>query len=181
VDLPLMSEEECKEFFSKTFGKKMVTIADDALSLMIQRAGGYPMLMHEVGDAVFWRDEDNRIDKKDARLGIIEAARNVGKKYIGPQVENVFRNRTYSSILLRVGKMPTIGANFNRQELLRESAPEKERKNLDNFLNKAKKLGIIKDAEARGEYRFVNPLYHLYIWYMAQEQSEAKRNSQKSK
>ncbi len=169
VDLPLMSEVECKEFFSKTFGKKMITVADDALSLMVQMAGGYPMLMHEVGDAVFWQDEDNRIDKQDARRGIIEAARNVGKKYIGPQVENVFRNRTYSSILLRMGKMPTIGANFNRQELLRESAPEKERRNLDNFLNKAKKLGIITDANVRGEYRFVNPLYHLHIWYIAKE------------
>ena len=169
VDLPLMSEAECKEFFSKTFGKKMITVADDALSLMVQMAGGYPMLMHEVGDAVFWQDEDNRIDKQDARRGIIEAARNVGKKYIGPQVENVFRNRTYSSILLRMGKMPKIGANFNRQELLRESAPEKERRNLDNFLNKAKKLGIITDANVRGEYRFVNPLYHLHIWYIAKE------------
>ena len=30
-------------------------------------------------------------------------------------------------------------------------------------------LGIIDDAEVRGEYKFVNPLYHLYLWYEAKQ------------
>ena len=33
--------------------------------------------------------------------------------------------------------------------------------------NKIKRIGIMKDADVRGEYTFVNPLYHLYIWYEA--------------
>jgi hypothetical protein len=92
----------------------------------------------------------------------------VGRKYIGSQIASVFRNKTYSSILMRMGKKLPIGATFNRQGLLKE-VPETEQRNLDNFLNRIKDLGIVDDAEARGEYRFVNPLYHLYIWYMARE------------
>ena len=140
------------------------------------------MLMHEVGDAVFWQDSDGQIDLSDARQGITEAARNVGRKYIGAQVSNVLRNKTYSSILLRMGKKLPIGATFKRQELLKQNASEKERKNLDNFLNKIKKLGIMKDADVRGEYTFVNPLYHLYIWYEAKNRiSSSRRSSSNSK
>jgi energy-coupling factor transporter ATP-binding protein EcfA2 len=181
VDLPVMNEHECKEFFTETFGKKLIAVADDALSLMVKMAGGYPMLMHEVGDAVFWQDKDNQIDIKDARTGISEAARNVGRKYIGTQVESVFRNKTYSSILVRMGRKLPIGTTFKRKDLLKESVSVEEQKNLDNFLGKVKQLGIMGDAEAHGEYRFVNPLYHLYMWYMDQAQSKTARNIQKAK
>jgi len=167
IDLPLMNKSESEEFFIKMFGKQKITIDANALLLMVQLSGGYPMLMHEVGDAVFWQDKDDHIDESDAVQGITEAARNVGRKYIGTQVASVFRNKIYSSILLRMGEKLPIGATFNRQELLKVNAPENERRNLDNFLNKIKRLGIMKDAEVRGEYTFVNPLYHLYVWYEA--------------
>ena len=48
---------------------------------------------------------------------------------------------------------------------------EKEKKNLDNFLNRIKKLGLVDDAEVRGEYTFVNPLYHLYLWFEAKNKA----------
>lgn len=176
IDLPLMSEDESKEFFTETLSKKMVTVTDDALSLMVNMAGGYPMLMHEVGDAVFWQDENNQIDIRDAKTGISEAAKNVGRKYIGTQVESVFRNKTYSSILVRIGKKLPIGSTFKRKDIIKESVSVEEQKNLDNFLGKVKQLGIMRDAETYGEYRFVNPLYHLYIWYMAREKSTSSKN-----
>ena len=137
------------------------------------------MLMHEVGDAVFWQDKDDSIDLRDAKAGIMQAAECVGRKHIGTQLSGILRNETYSSILLRTGKKLPIGATFKRQELLKESAQEKEQKNLDNFLSKMKTLGILKDAETLGEYMFVNPLYHLYIWYTAKEQKNTLRGKNK--
>ncbi|MBW1614254.1 MAG: hypothetical protein JRF08_02155 [Deltaproteobacteria bacterium] len=41
------------------------------------------MLMHEVGDAVFWSDTDNQIDSTDAVSGVVEAAEVVGRKFFG--------------------------------------------------------------------------------------------------
>lgn len=174
VDLPLMNESESQEFFVKLFNKQNITVTDNALPLMVTMSGGFPMLMHQVGDCVFRQDTDNNISEKDAKLGIIEAAKSVGRNYIGTQVASVFRNKTYSSILMRMGKKLPIGITFKRQELLKENAPEKEQKNLDNFLNKIKKLGIMQDADVRGEYRFVNPLYHLYLWYEAKNKIRNK-------
>jgi hypothetical protein len=166
VDLSRMSEVETREFFEGMFNRKNITVEKKALSLMAKLSGGFPMLMHEIGDAVFWQDKDNHISEKDAKQGIMEAARTVGKKYIDPQISKVLRSKTYSSILLRIGKKLPLGGAFKRQELLKE-IPADEQKNLDNFLNRIKKLGIVDDAEVKGEYRFVNSLFHLYVWYEA--------------
>ena len=169
VNLPPMSEKESQEVFNGFFAKVKTVIEPDALSLMTNFSAGLPTLIHEIGDAVFWQDTDERIDGIDARKGIMEAAQTVGRKYIGPQVSSVFRNKIYSSILTRLGEKLPIGATFKRQELLKENALEKEQKNLDNFLNKVKKLGIMEDAETRGEYKFINPLYHLYVYGIKQK------------
>lgn len=171
VDLPPMTESESKDFFLTMFAKQGISVEKTALAKMVSLSGDFPMLLHEVGDAVFWQDTDDHISDSDATKGITEAAQIVGKKYIGKQVGSVFRNKTYSSILLRMGKKLPIGATFKRRELLKTNAPENEGKNLDNFLSKIKKLGIMKDGEARGEYTFVNPLYHLYIWYEAKSRN----------
>lgn len=166
IDLLPMSSEEAHEFFTtKTFYRQNISVSPEALSLVIRFSGGLPMLMHEVGDAVFWEDANNAIDRNDARNGIIRAAEIVGRKYLDPQVYRALRGETYRSTLRRVGKLP-LGANFQRKEVLNK-IPEKERKAFDNFLQRIKKLGIISETEIRGEYRFTNQLYHLYIWLEA--------------
>lgn len=166
VDLSRMSEVESREFFESMFNRKNITVANKALSLMAKLSGGFPMLMHEIGDAVFWQDKDNHISEKDAKLGIMEAAKIVGKKYISTQISMELRNKTYASIMHKISKMP-VGATFKLQDILMKIT-DKEQKNLDNFLKRSKGLGIIEDSKDRDEYRFVNPLYHLYVWYEVQ-------------
>ena len=171
VELSLMSKDESTDFFQEMFKKQNVTVGEKALSLMVELSGGYPMLLHEVGDAVFWQDTDNHISETDAKQGVMEAARIVGRKYIDTKISKVLRSETYSSILWQMGKKLPLGATFKRQELLK-AVGEREKKNLDNFLNRIKKLGLIDDAEVRGEYTFVNPLYHLYLWFEAKNRAE---------
>jgi hypothetical protein len=170
IDLPIMSNSESEDFFKKMFGKQGVNITSEALSLMVQLSGGLPMLMHEVGDAVFWHDTDNKITENDARAGIMEAAEIVGRRYINQQVTGVLRNRTYSSILKTIARKLPVGTTFTRGEILNK-LQEKERKNLDNFLQKTKGFGIIVEGEMRAEYKFVNPLYHLFVWLLYKEQN----------
>jgi AAA+ ATPase superfamily predicted ATPase len=161
VELSLMTNEESKEFFEKTFGKLNITVKPDALALLLRYSGGLPMLMHEIGDAVFWIDTDNIVDRDDAFLGILRTADNVGRKYLDPQVYQEIKSSTYRSILRKLGKLP-FGMNFIRGKLIHEMT-EKEKKNFDNFLQKGKKLGIITKGDELGEYRFVNQLFHLYV------------------
>jgi len=170
VNLPPMSNSESEDFFTNMFGGQNITVTSEALSLMVQLSGGFPMLMHEVGDAVFWHDTDSRITERDAKQGIMEAAQIIGKKYIDPEISKVLKSKTYASILWRIGKKLPLGATFQRQDLLKE-ASETQQRSLDNFLRRIKKLGIIDDTESRGEYRFVNPLYHLHVWYEAKNKA----------
>ncbi|MFH1882499.1 MAG: ATP-binding protein [Planctomycetota bacterium] len=164
VDLPPMSNSESEDFFINMFSKQNITVTSEALYLMVGLSGGFPMLMHEIGDSVFWQDSDQHIDGGDAVIGIAEAAISTGKKYIDPQISKMLRNKTYTSILRKISEMPSgFGTTFERQQILQE-IPQHEQKNLDNFLKRSRELGIIEAAEARGEYRFVNPLYHLYVW-----------------
>lgn len=117
--------------------------------------------MHELGDAIFWLDKDNHIDKDDAIMGLFDAAKIVGKKYLDPQVYQVLKSETHRPILTKIGKIP-LGERFQRKNIL-ENASKKESKTFDNFLFKLKTLGIINKTENRGEYKFANMLYHLYI------------------
>ncbi len=171
IDLPIMSNSESEEFFEKMFSRQGITISSDALSLMVQLSGGLPMLMHEIGDTVFWQDTDNKISEIDARAGIMEAARIAGRRYINEQVTGVLRNKTYSSIFRRIARKLPVGITFTRGEILKE-LEEKEQKNLDNFLRKTKGLGIIVEGQMRGEYKFVNPLYHLFVWLLYKEKNK---------
>ncbi len=161
IELRPMSEAESQEFFTNTFDKQGMSIEPEALSLMVRLSGGFPMLMHEVGDAIFWKDGDGNIDKHDAKEGLLQAAEIVGMKYLDRQVYRALRSDTYRSILRKIGKVP-LGATFQRKEV-RAKIPEKERKGFDNFLTRMKKLGVICETEILGEYRFINELYHLSI------------------
>lgn len=175
IDLSPMNEDESKEFFNNMFNKQNISLTSQALSLMVNLSGGFPMLMHEVGDAVFWLDTDNCIDENDAKRGILEAAANVGRKYLDPQVYRALRSETYRSILRRIGKLP-LGASFQRKDVL-EKVPDKERKIFDNFLRRIKSLGIISETEMRGEYRFVTQLYHLYVRLEALRAEKGKKRT----
>lgn len=167
VDLPTMTGSECEKFFVDMFNRVDITIdTEEALPMMMGLSKGFPMLMHEIGDAVFWQNEDNCISEKDAMQGIMEAAQVVGRKYIDPQVSKLLRSKTYASILRTIHKKAPLGGMFNRQKIMKE-LPESEKRNFDNFLQRSTNLGIIEPLEARGEYKFVNPLHQLYAWYEA--------------
>jgi len=161
IELFPMTPDESMYFFKKTFGSQNISIPDDILSYIVQLTGGFPMLMHEVGDAIFWEDTDRFIDNDDAWKGILQALENIGRKYLAPQIYRALRSDTYRTILRKIGNIP-LGTNFLRKEI-REKISNSERKSFDNFLRRIKKLGMITDGEKRGEYRFVNQLFHLYV------------------
>jgi len=165
IELTSMTEEEAAEFFTKAFARQGIKIKPEAMDLMVRFSGGLPMLMHEVGDGVFWRDNDSFISEEDAQNGILDAADNVGRKYLDPQVYNAMRSVTYRSILRKLAKIQ-LGMSFIRKDIITQMSTQKAN-NFDNFLRRAQKVGIITKGESRGEYRFVNQLFHLYIFLEA--------------
>jgi hypothetical protein len=129
--------------------------------------------MHEVGDAIFWKDTDNYIDLDDVFEGLRVATRNVGEKILGLNYL-VLSSEKYRSIFLKLSNVSPF-LEFKRKVLI-EMLIDEEKKAFDNFIRKIKEFGIIQSTEIRGEYKFANLLYYNYIML---ESFKASKESKK--
>ena len=174
VSIDKLSDGEVKHFFVKAFHRAGMEVAPDALQLMVKYSSGLPLLMHEIGDAVFWTDEDGLVDRRDAMRGIFEAAEKVGEKYLDAKVYRAIRSQRYRSILRKLGKLSSKGY-FSRKEV-EQKLNESERRVFHNFLRRMRELGVLEqDLErGRGVYKFVNEIYPIYI-FLESERSKKYR------
>ena len=53
---------------------------------LVYYSGGLPKIMHEIGDAAYYINQDSQINLDDAMQAIEQAADEVGRKYVEPQV-----------------------------------------------------------------------------------------------
>lgn len=167
IEIKTWSEAETVEFFQNAFTKVGVPVEDGGLSLLSRFAGGLPVLAHEVGDATFKLDRDDHIDEQDALRGVVAAADIVGRKHLEPQVFQAIRSARYRAILRKVATQP-FEIRFRRSDLSARLTAE-ERRVLDNFLTRMKRLDVIRrDPDGGpGAYRFGNHLHYVYFWLEA--------------
>ena len=169
IEIEKLKDEEVRDFFKKAFKKTEFEIDDEALDSLVLFSTGLPLIMQEIGDATFWKDKDGKINDSDALGGVLIAAERIVKKYLDPQVYRALRSSSYHSILRKLGtRTKPLEQNFNLKEIS-SHLTQNENKVLGNFLRKMKKIGIIEpDSEkCRGNYRFVNNIYPIYIWLEA--------------
>ena len=102
IELNNLSNDEGAEFFEKAFQKANIEIDDETLKTLVMFSSGLPVIMQEIGDAVFLIKSDNKIDHDDAIQGILIAAKRIGKKYLDPQVYRALRSNSYHSILRKL-------------------------------------------------------------------------------
>jgi AAA+ ATPase superfamily predicted ATPase len=171
IELNPLNKDEAKQFFLFNFNRVEIEIDEKNLDSLVYISGGFPALMHEVGDAVFLRDNDGIIDNSDCLGGILNASYDIGKRYIDEQIIKELQSETYMEILKKIAKhkfKPT----FTRQDLLKlchGKETEKEKRGIDNFIRRLKKLEMIVEADTRGKYKFVNLLYPIYLNFFAFE------------
>jgi len=174
VEITPWSDGETRQFFEKAFASIHVRMAPGALQTLTTYTGGFPAVAHEIGDAVLRVDTDGYIDARDALQGVVSAADVIGRKHLEPQVYRAIRSERYRAILRKVAREP-FGPQFRRAEIMRRLPPA-EKRVLDNFLNRMKRLGVVvPDAErGRGAYRFINRLHYLYFWMEAQRTQQSR-------
>ena len=163
IDIERMSEEEMTRFFTEAFASVKVSVTDDAMKHLTRYSAGYPKIMHIVGDSAFWINADDVIDKSDAMRGVLEAADEVGKKFVDQQVLTALRSPAYHSILTKIAQVDFNATHFTRAEVSTDLT-EDERKKLDNFLRKMVQLNVIHKGEVQGEYIFNLALVRMYLW-----------------
>lgn len=163
VELTPMSAAESRGFFTKSFSSVGISVDAKAMEAMVKFSSDLPVLLHEIGDAVFWYNKDDIIDEDDAFAGIIGAADSIGKKYLEHQVYEQIRSGIYQAILRKISSNMLIP--IKRKEMLK-SMSLTEARSFDNFCRRMKGLGILKPGE-RGEYLFTNRLYAAYFFLEA--------------
>lgn len=162
-----LSDNEIKTFYTDIFAMNNISIEESALDNMAKYSSGMPTMMQEIGDATFWKDTDNYIDRDDSLLGVIEAGQRIGLKYLQPFIDKKIRSEKYLYLFKKIGKelAATPNASFTKKtfsDVLNES----ESKVFNDFISRAKKLGIIELASSKkqGEYQFTNQLYPIYFF-----------------
>jgi len=156
VEIEKLQEKEVKDFFLRAFNKVNIAVQESAMEIMVDYSGGLPTIMHEIGDAIFWIDEDGIVKDDDVWKGVISAAESIGKKYLDPLVYRAIRSEKYRSILRKLG----VTTSFKKNEIVAKLTKE-EKAVFDNFLRTMRDRGVIMiDQEAdRGTYKFVNDIY----------------------
>jgi hypothetical protein len=162
VEIEPMTAEEMKSFFTKAFESVQIRVEPDAMGMLTEYSAGFPKIMHVVGDAAFWVDRDGAIDRQDAMTALLIAADEVGKKYVDQQVYRALRSKDYHSIL---GKIAQSGLemSFQKSDIAR-GLSDSEKKKFNNFLQKMKRLKVLRSGEVQGEYIFNLRMVRLYIW-----------------
>ncbi len=173
VEIEPMSADEMEIFFNKTFARAQISVEPEAMAVLTKFSAGFPKIMHLIGDAAFWRDNNGVISKEDALYAVIDAAEEVGKKYVDQQVYKALRSKDYHSILAKIAKMGPDVMSFNKSEVASGLALT-EKKKFDNFLQKMKALKVIRSGDVQGEYVFNMTMVRLYIWLQSSKKADRK-------
>jgi hypothetical protein len=174
VEIGALSQLEVTEFFDRAFQSVQMTVEDEAMHILTHYSAGFPKIMHLLGDVAFWRDKDGIIDEKDALDAVLLAAEDVGRKYVDQQVYKALGSKDYHSILEKIGRISPSTMSFRRADIL-SGLTDTEKGKFDNFVQRMKKLKVIRGGDIQGEYVFNVRMVYLYIWL----RSRPKVNSRK--
>ncbi len=168
IEIKVMSQSEMEEFFNKAFNSVQMLVKREAMQLMIEHSAGFPKIMHLIGDAAYWLDQDGIIDRNDAVNAIIQAADEVGKKYVDQQIYRALRSKVYHSILRKIALLKPESMSFMKKDI-ESNLSSQEKSKFHNFLQKMKNLKVLRSGDVKGEYIFNSRMVQLYIWLQSLE------------
>ncbi|MBN1518026.1 ATP-binding protein [Candidatus Sumerlaeota bacterium] len=161
IDVEPMPSKDVVNFFRNAFESVQFKVETEALHLMAEYSSGFPKIMHIIGDAAFWLDQDGTIDPMDAIKAVMTAAEEVGKRYVDQQVYRALRSEDYHNILRKIAEEP-LAMKFQKRDIA-EKLTTNEKKKFNNFLQRMKKLNVIRSGDVSGEYIFNVRMSRLYI------------------
>lgn len=170
IELTLMNKADAVKLFEQSFNSVEMTWDADALDYMATAAGGHPVMWHELGDAVFWENQDMHIDRDDVYRGLNIACENVGRKYLARPLYDEIRSQSYQKILEYIASLE-LNPPYIRRVDAKTALSGNDFKSFDNFIRKMRERGIIRNVPGeQGVYQFTNLLFHLYVIMRSQQQ-----------
>ncbi len=168
VQIDPMRAEESAQFFQRAFESVQMSVEPAAMALLAHYSAGFPKIMHLLGDAAYWLDQDGVVSDVDAVAALFTAAADVGKKYVDQQVYQALRSTDYRSILAKIARLDPAELRFTKAQI-EAGLTHTQKLKLNNFLQKMKKLKVVRSGEVRGEYVFTSRMVRLYIWLQSLE------------
>lgn len=173
ISIETMTVDEMREFFRRAFQSVQMSVENYALELLVHYSAGFPKIMHLIGDAAYWIDQDDIVSSEDAESAVLAAAEDVGRKYVEQQVYRALRSADYRSILAKIAKLEPDSMSFHKKDVASELT-ETEKKKFNNFLQKMKELKVLRSGTVQGEWVFNMRMVRLYIWLQSLLQTNRK-------
>lgn len=170
AEMKPMNDLEMRQFFEKSFESQSIKVDQAALQMMRHYSAGYPKVRHIIGDAAYWIDKDGIIDSDDASAAIVAAAEDVGRKFVDQQVLRAMRSKDYRSILAKLSKLE-FDLTFQKSDVEKGLSATKKGK-LNNFLQKMKKLKVLRAGEEMGESVFNSRLVRLCVLFNSADMAQ---------
>ena len=172
IDIEPMNKVELEDFFKRAFYSAQMEVTPEAMAYLVYFSAGFPKIMHLIGNNAYWTDKDGIIDEEDARQAIIFAADEVGKKYVDQQVYKALRSDDYHAILKKIAALtPSVAFSFKKSDV-EAALTDTEKNKFHNFLQKMKKLNVLRSGSTPGEYIFNQRMVRLYLWLQSQKQEK---------
>ncbi len=164
VDVSLLSEEECRKFYTERFRHVGMSIDADASATFWEASLGLPKLMHVLGDAAFWIDTDGCIDSHDAIDSIKDATITIGRKLVKP-LSDTIHDKQYRTLLGRIR-----AANRNDFKVDTLATGPADKKLAQSFLSSMRDLDAAEQLDG-GFWRLSDTLVYAYIRMLSREDS----------
>ena len=144
-ELNLMNNTETYNFFKKSFESVNIECSDELLHTLTYFSSGFPLLMQEIGDSVFWRCENNVVTKDTIKSALL----NIADKLVITQIRPVFdkiNKKDYDKILLKMGENNLY--KFNKSDIINDFQEDI----VDSFINDLYNEEIIIKSRDRYHY-----------------------------
>ena len=178
IDVKPWTTEESENFFQNSFAKGQVTIGERETAELVRYSEGLPIVAHHIGRAVWETAKANKITFDNVHHSLLVSADHYGERFLKGDVIQALQSKHYRSILRKIAKhINLLEVEFSKEQLRALPLTSDEKKNLDNFLNRMRKLGAIvpaKDGD-RGVYRFTTYMHRFYFFLEALDATSEER------
>ena len=168
INISPWTAEESGSFFRNAFAKGGAAIGKNEIAELVLYSEGLPIVAHQIGHAVWEIAAAKKITHEDVQAGVMVAANNFGVRFLESGVLQALKSKKYRSILRKIAQRPDWHEiEFSKEQLRSLTVlTADEKKSMDNFLSRMRKLGAIvpvKEHE-RGVYRFATYMHIIYFF-----------------
>lgn len=173
ININPWTAEESENFFRNSFAKGNAAIGRNEIAELVLYSEGLPIVAHQIGHAVWEIAGAKKITHKDVQAGVMVAANNFGVRFFESGVLQALKSEKYRSILRKIAQRPDWHEiEFSKEQLRALTVlTADEKKSMDNFLNRMRRLGAIVPVKEgdRGVYRFATYMHRIYFFLEAWE------------